>query len=80
MREANHVIHGYQTHMQRLSAIELQRAVNKISQGKCPYEVLNEFSRRLTNKLTHIPKIGLRQIATDNQDNLHKLINYFTDK
>lgn len=79
-KQANHVIHGYQQHMQKLSDLELQRAVNKITNGKCPYEVLNEFSRRLTNKLTHFPKIGLRQIAADNQDSLQELINHFSKK
>lgn len=79
-KQANHVIHGYQQHMQKLSDLELQRAINKIADGKCPYDVLHEFSRRLTNKLTHFPKIGLRQIATDNQDSLQELINYFSKK
>lgn len=79
-KQANHVIHGYQQHMQQLSELELQRAMNKIANGKCPYEVLNEFSRRLTNKLTHFPKIGLRQIAAENQDSLQELINYFSKK
>lgn len=79
-KQANHVIHGYQQHMQELSNLELQRALNKITNGKCPYEVLNEFSRRLTNKLTHFPKIGLRQIAADNQNSLQELINYFSKK
>lgn len=79
-KQANHVIHGYQQHMQELSNIELQRALNKISNGKCPHDVLNEFSRRLTNKLTHFPKIGLRQIAADNQRSLQELINYFSKK
>lgn len=79
-KQANHVIHGYQQYMQELSNLELQRALNKITNGKCPYEVLNEFSRRLTNKLTHFPKIGLRQIAADNQNSLQELINYFSKK
>jgi len=79
-KQANHVIHGYQQHMQELSNFELKRAMNKISNGKCPQEVLNEFSRRLTNKLTHFPKIGLRQIAADNQRSLQELINYFSKK
>ncbi len=79
-KQASHVIHGYQQHMQKLSHLELQRALNKISNGKCPYEVLNEFGRRLTNKLTHFPKIGLRQIAADNQNSLQELINYFSKK
>lgn len=76
----NQVIHGYQKHMQKLSTIELNRALNKISTGKCPYEVLNEFSRRLTNKLTHIPKLGLRHMAIENQDKLQELINYVSKK
>lgn len=79
LREADQVIGNYQNHMQKLSSLELQRATNKIAKGQCPYEVLTEFSHRLTNKLTHIPKVGLRQIATENQAKLQELINYFSN-
>ncbi len=79
-KAANHIIHSYQQHMLKLSNLELQRALNKISNGKCPHKVLKEFSRRLTNKLMHFPKIGLRQIAADNKNILQKLLNYFSKK
>jgi glutamyl-tRNA reductase len=79
-RETNQVITGYQDHMQKLSAIELERATTKISKGQCPYEVLTEFSRRLTNKLTHIPKVGLRQIANDDRERLQELVSHFSTK
>ncbi|MDF1758400.1 MAG: glutamyl-tRNA reductase [Legionellaceae bacterium] len=76
-REANQVISDYEDYMQKLSILELQRATSKLTQGQCPHEVLNEFNRRLTNKLTHMPKVGLRQIAVDNQEWLQDFVTRF---
>jgi glutamyl-tRNA reductase len=76
---ANHVISDYRNQMQALAQLELQRATKKLNQGHCQYTVMNEFCERLVNKLTHTPTVGLRQVASDNHDELlslaHTLFN-----
>jgi len=39
-------------------------------------EVLNEFSHRLINKLTHSPTLGLREAATEGREDLLDLARY----
>ncbi|OGV32568.1 MAG: glutamyl-tRNA reductase [Legionellales bacterium RIFCSPHIGHO2_12_FULL_35_11] len=79
-KKTDQIISNYHAYMQRISNLELLRATNKLSKGECPYLVLSEFRHRLTNKLTHIPKVGLRQLANTNQDKLQNLINHFSNK
>ncbi len=74
--KANSFICDYRNQMQDLAKQELQRAFNKISAGHCHQSVLNEFSERLVNKLTHNPTVGLRQIAGDDRDDLLHLAQY----
>ncbi|MDP3562737.1 MAG: glutamyl-tRNA reductase [Legionellaceae bacterium] len=74
--QAKDTICDYRSQMQDLAQIELQRATQKLSSGQCQYDVLNEFSQRLVNKLMHIPTIGLRQAAVDNRNELLDLANY----
>lgn len=75
-QQANEFICNYRTQMQDLTQSELQRALNKINSGQCHTRVLNEFSERLLNKLTHNPTVGLRQIAGDNREDLLELAQY----
>lgn len=73
---ANHAICSYRTQMQTLAQQELERAMQKLSTGHCQFSVLNEFSERLINKLTHAPTMGLRKVAQNNQEKLLELIPY----
>lgn len=75
-QKANHVITNYRSLMQDIANRELERALGKISSGHCHQRVLNEFSERLLNKLTHKPTIGLKEIAGDDKDDLLNLAQY----
>lgn len=75
-RRANHAICDYRTQMQQLAQHELQRAMQKLSNGQSQYDVLNEFSERLINKITHTPTLGLRRAAQDNREGLIELAHY----
>ncbi|MBI2785844.1 MAG: glutamyl-tRNA reductase [Legionella longbeachae] len=74
--KAKKVICDYRNQMQVLAQKELQRALKKLSAGQCQQNVLNEFSERLVNKLTHNPTAGLRQIAKDGREDLFTLAQY----
>lgn len=74
--KANEVICDYRNHMHELAQKELQRAFKKLSSGQCQHNVLNEFSERLVNKLTHTPTTGLKQIAKDGREDLFLLAQY----
>lgn len=74
--KANQVICDYRTQMQGVAKKELQRALKKLSAGHCQKLVLNEFSERLINKLTHSPTAGLKQIALDGREDLFTLAQY----
>lgn len=75
-RKAKKVICDYRTQMQHLAQKELQRALKRLSAGHCQHTVLNEFSERLVNKLTHNPTTGLKQIAQDGREDLFALAQY----
>lgn len=66
----------YRMHMQQLAQTETQRALKQLTSGQCQHTVLNEFSQRLLNKLTHSPTIGLKQIASDDREDLLALAQY----
>lgn len=74
--KAKDVICDYRQHMKQLAQQELQRAIKKLSDGQNQLTVLNEFSERLVNKLTHNPSTGLRQIAWDGREDLLSLAQY----
>ena len=73
---AKNVICDYRRQMKTIAEQELQRAIQKLSTGKCQFSVLEEFSKRLVNKLTHTPTIGLRHAASDNREELLDLAQY----
>lgn len=75
-QRANDVICDYRYEMQKIAANELQRALKKMSSGVCPEMILNEFSNRLVNKITHRPTVGLRQAASDGRHDLLDLAQY----
>lgn len=74
--KAKAMICDYRVHMQQLAREELSRSFHKLSNGECQYKVLTEFSERLVNKLTHMPTVGLREVASDNQQELLDLAQY----
>ncbi|MDI1352511.1 MAG: glutamyl-tRNA reductase, partial [bacterium] len=74
--KAKDVICDYRNQMNGLAQYELQRALNKLSQGHSQHSVLSEFSERLVNKLTHHPTTGLRHIAQDGKEDLLSLAQY----
>ncbi len=74
--KANDTICDYRNQMRSLARAELERAVQKLSNGQCQELVLNEFSERLLNKLTHSPTVGLRQAAWDGREELLDLAGY----
>lgn len=78
--KAKGVICDYRNQMQQMAQQELQRAIQKLSIGKCQYSVLTEFSERLVNKLTHTPTVGLRHAARDNREELLDLAQYLLEK
>jgi glutamyl-tRNA reductase len=75
---ASDAIHIFEKNAKIISDIELNRAIKKITSGQCPYQILSEFNHRLTKKLTHIPKLGLRKIASHDSECLNELVNYFS--
>ncbi len=78
-QRANPVIRDYRAQMQAIAELELERAKQKLSAGQSQENVLQEFSQRLVNKLTHLPTIGLRQAALENHheflDLAHSLLS-----
>jgi len=73
---AKELICDYRSTMQSLAEQELQRAMQKLTNGSNQFEVMLEFSQRLIKKLTHIPTIGLRQAALDQRDEILDLAHY----
>ncbi|MFT4058900.1 MAG: glutamyl-tRNA reductase [Legionella sp.] len=74
--KAKKILCDYRTQMQHLAQKELQRALKKLSAGHSQQLVLNEFSERLVNKLTHGPTTGLKHIARDGREDLFTLAQY----
>ncbi|HVT62029.1 MAG TPA: glutamyl-tRNA reductase [Legionellaceae bacterium] len=73
---AKALICDYRSTMQELADQELQRALQKLSKGDYPQEVMTEFSQRLIKKFTHTPTIGLRQAALDQRDEVLDFAHY----
>lgn len=76
VRSIQHLICDYRDNMQALTTLELQRATQKIKSGQCEHAVLEEFSNRIFNKLTHRATIGLQQLAADARPELLELAQY----
>jgi len=73
---AKDVICDYRSHMESLAQLELDRALKRLSSGYNQDAVLQEFSERLVNKLTHNSTKGFRQIAWDGREDLLSLAQY----
>lgn len=73
---AKTVICDFRNLMKDIAQHELDRAIKKLSAGHSHHTVLNEFSERLVNKLTHNPTLGLKKIAWEDRDDLLTLAQY----
>lgn len=73
---AKETICDFRSQMQLLTQDEIHRTMKKIANGNDLQSMLVEFSERLVNKLTHIPTVGLRQMAWDGQEDLLALAQY----
>ena len=72
--QAGDVIQSYREHGEQLRQEELQLALERISQGENPAEVMQALSYRLTNKLLHPTSILLREAAKDENPSHFELI------
>jgi glutamyl-tRNA reductase len=75
-QKAQTIICDYRSHMKHLAQTEVDRAHQKLAAGHCQYQVLNELSERLIQKLTHYPTIGMQQAASEDRRDLLELANY----
>lgn len=75
-QKAQHIICDYRSHMKNLAQIEVTRAHQKLNAGHCHYQVLNELSERLIQKLVHYPTIGMQQAASEDRRDLLDLAHY----
>lgn len=73
---ARDMICDYRSKMKQLTENELNRAMKKLAQGHDSSLILEEFSERLFNKLTHQPSVGFRQSAWDGREDLLELGHY----
>ncbi len=73
---ADEIICQYRQKMATLAQQELERSLNKLNAGGSQKQVLEEFSRRMLNKLSHHTTVGLRHIARDGQMDILNLANY----
>ena len=78
--KAKNIICDYRKQMKIIAEKELNIAKLKLTNGKCQYNVLEEFSERLINKLSHDPTIGLRHIASNNREDLLDLAQYILEQ
>ncbi len=79
--QAKEIICDYRKQMHSLATQELQLAQKKLAAGSNENKVLDEFCRRLVQKLSHQPTVGLYQAAWDNKLELLDLARYlFTDR
>lgn len=73
---ANSLINDYRSHMKALAQTEIDRAHQRLSAGHCQFQVINELSERLIQKIIHHPTVGMQQAASDNRQDLLELAHY----
>lgn len=61
LAQTNRIISDYRQLMQQQGQQEIDRALQSLAKGSSPQQAINELSRRLINKLIHIPTVKLRQ-------------------
>lgn len=74
--KAQHMICHYRDLMKQMAQSEVQRAHQKLEAGHCQYQVVNELSERLIQKLMHYPTVGIQQAASDERHDILELAQY----
>lgn len=74
--QAQSLISDYRSHMKTLAQTEIDRAHQKLSAGHCQFQVINELSERLIQKIIHHPTVGMQKAASDNRQDLLELAHY----
>jgi glutamyl-tRNA reductase len=74
--KAQHMICHYRDLMKDIAQSEVQRAHQKLEAGHCQFQVVNELSERLIQKLMHYPTIGMQQAASDERHDILELVQY----
>jgi glutamyl-tRNA reductase len=74
--KAQHMICHYRDLMKDIAQSEVQRAHQKLEAGHCQFQVVNELSERLIQKLMHYPTVGMQQAASDERHDILELAQY----
>jgi len=75
-KKAQNLICDYRTYMQHLAQEEVKRAHQKLASGQCQFQVVEELSERLLQKLMHQPTIGLQKAAIDDRHDVLEVAQY----
>ena len=75
MHAAGNILHEYRRYFQSIQEEETQHALQKLSKGNDPKEIIEKLAKRLTSKLLHIPTIQMREASLTNNEALMDLIN-----
>lgn len=75
-QRAQNLICDYREFMQHLAHQEVERAHQKLAAGHCPYQLMEELSERLLQKLIHHPTQGLKEAAGDDRHDILELAQY----
>ncbi len=78
-REMLPVIRGLRDHAERQRRHELEKALRALGRGEDATQVLEQFSRGLTNKLLHGPTVALNQGAGEERQELAHLVRRLYD-
>ena len=73
---AQSLICDYRSQMKSIAQNEVLRAQQKLEAGQCQYQVLEELSERLLQKLMHHPTVGIQQAACEDRQDLLELADY----
>ncbi len=79
LRLAAATIRSYREKMQNLRDQELKKAMQRVSNGENPQQILHQFSESLLNKLLHQPTMQLRRAALEDQTELFSLAREMFD-
>jgi len=74
--KAQHMICHYRDLMKNIAQSEVQRAHQKLEAGHCQFQVVNELSERLIQKLMHYPTVGMQQAASDERHDILEFAQY----
>lgn len=68
-------IKGFRDHVEDIRAQEFEKAQAQLLAGNDPQKVLEQLSRRLSNKFMHEPSNQLKQASVDGDEQLHFALN-----